>query len=160
MTRTNNGRIAKRAGWTWWTRKTENRYFGTIARVENFPHDGFVKTTRKNTTTTPSNPTVYRIGCWHEDAPVRMGAYRLLIVSGDTFGTRFVGGELGADLATTKPFIVFNGEVDARECFNALPVGLTVEFHKYDGVNWRNVGAGVVQPNRANSIPLCRNFAF
>lgn len=123
-----------------------------------------MKTTRKNikntTTTTPAEPTVYRIGCWHEDAPIKAGSYRLLISSGDSFGPRFVGGEVGADLATTKPFIVFSGEVDARECFNALRTGLTVEFHKYDGTAWRNVGAGVVQPTRTNSVPVCRNFAY
>jgi len=104
-----------------------------------------MKTTRKQTKTTSTpDPTVYRVGCWHEDAPIKTNSYRLLITEGDSFGPRFVGGECYADLATTKPFVVFTDEADARACFVTLPAGLTVEYHRWDGKHWRNTGAGVV----------------
>lgn len=106
-----------------------------------------MKTTRSTTKTTKTTaePVVYRIGCWHEDAPIKAGSYRLLIAAGDSFGPRFVGGDTGVELATANRFIVFTSEEDARGCFRTLPAGLEVEYHRFDGEVWRTAGAGVVQ---------------
>jgi len=118
-----------------------------------------MKTTRNTKNTKTAEPIVYRIGCWNEDAPIKVGSFRLLI-SGDSFGPRFVGGTPWVDLATTKPFIVFGSEAEARELVPTLPAGLEVEYHRFDGEAWRNVGAGVVPATRGNTLPACRNFAI
>ncbi len=109
-----------------------------------------MKTTRtnKNTKTAPVAIPA-RVGVWNEDGPIAVGSFRIFIASGDSFGPRFVGGSCYVDLATTKAFCVLSSEVEARRLAATLPAGLTVEYHRYDGQNWRNVGAGVVQPHPA-----------
>jgi len=94
---------------------------------------------------TTTNPTpTFRTGCWNEDAPIRVGAARV-VIEGDAFGPRYIGGDCFANLAITNKYIVFDSPVAARpvaiDAIHQIGGGI-FETQQWDGKNWRAVAAG------------------
>jgi hypothetical protein len=85
-----------------------------------------------------------RMGCWHVDGPITPGSARV-VIEGDSFGTRYLGGE---------EFIVFRdidqARTEARRVLADMPQLSGYEIHQFSSTGeWYTVGAGSQLPKVA-----------